>query len=462
MTSSTTRRRTPTEDYLRRCRSEGTGLARCMAQLTTPTPGTASTASTAGLLARPMFERLSTLSGVADDALRVLRVLESLPERCFGGSQAEYLSAQGLSPRRAALIDAGCVGMPARYGRVDVLMRRQTPRMIEINVGSDIGGLTNNAINRALLRHPRFAEFAREHQLTYVDPVRSLAAELLAVARSVVGTDDPAVAIVEESDAARTGQPLADELRSLGLNTSIGELGDLSMSGGKIVIHGRFRVDVVVRCFFVSHLLDEPDGMRTVDMLAQAHKNGQTALFTPLDAAVHESKATFALLYEPAVWRTLSEEERSLVDRCMPWTRLIGSAFRFTTTEDRFDLIEQCRARRTELVLKPALLTGGAGVVMGDQVSDDEWQQALEAPDLPDYVVQERVPIDQEEIVDPVGYELVPWIVNWGVMFNSNGYGGACVSARHAAGKGVIGVNSGTRRGCVFTYEQPTPERADR
>ncbi len=439
----------PTRDFLALCAQKDSLLRRCVRDLKLAGAGARYPPIA---LPRPVFARTASLTGLADDVLRLLDLLETMPDRFFEGSLEAYLAAQGNTAGRAAIIRRGCVGSFVKYGRADAFGEGESFRVIELNLGSEVGGLGVAKLNRGLMLEPQFAEFAEIHNLTHADPLEPLMTELRACARSVVGNDDPCVAFVEDAlGPSAQGVAVVEDLTALGMNVTLCGLDQVGWKRGKIVIDGRLPVDLVLRSFVLEDLFGEGAGVGKIDMLAQAHKYGCTALFTGLDSTLHSAKATLGLLYEPRIWSGLAPWERDLVARRVPWTRLIGHASSVSRGERRA-LVDECVIQREKLLLKPSALCQGSGILLGADLAENDWRAALENPDRPDYVVQEIIVPDTEDIIDPDDGRVEAWDVNWGVYFNQAGYNGTWVRGRRSVEKGIIGMNAGTRPGCAFTY----------
>lgn len=439
-------RTNPTSAYLDACRTDQK-MANAVRSIQLPGGG----ARFPGIaLPRPMFIASSTVKDMSKDIHEILDIVESIPERCFAGDVESYMMACGTQPDLIEIINRGSIGTSVRYARADVLKNGDDLYVIELNVGSELGGMGVPKLNRGLLRNPVFREFAESHGLEYIDMVSFLAGFLRHTAKDVVGTTEPMVAIVEENGADLGLRWLAEDLRNYELSVVIGELGDLSVENGKILMHGNTRIDVVLRYFYIEHLLADSDGARYIEMLTRAHLDGQTALFTSLDAAVHEDKGALAMLYEPDIWSDLSIAERALITRRVPWSRKVGPRLEKLAPEDRKQLIDRCQVERAELVLKPAWQSNSVGVVFGSDMTDNDWLSALHTCDS---VVQRRITPESEDIVDPDTGATEPWHVNWGIYANAAGYGGMSIRARRAADNGVIGGSlDHTRPGCAFTY----------
>jgi hypothetical protein len=404
------------------------------------------------VLSRPLFYAHSLVAGVSADTKGLLVVCESLVDRCYRGDVEEYLAAQGRPQPLIDVIRENLVGEHYYYGRTDAILSAEGFRIIELNVGSELGGYSAGMINRAVLEQEEFAAFAADYDLHYVEMRDVLIDRLHEVSRQVVGVEDPVVAVVEETGSGYTAEVMMRTLEDRGLRVVIGELSDLSSDRGKIVIHGKTRVDVVLRYFFPSHLLTDAGDRRRAAMLTRAHQEGHTALFTPMDSALHESKATFGLMYHPPVWARLTEAERSLVRRVVPWTRLLGADFPAVSAQDRREAIEECRERREHLVLKPAGGRKSEGVYLGAAMSDKEWAQALQIAATGDYLAQERVVPVAHQMVDPDTKVMEDWHAILGVFCDDGGYGGTRVMGQPA--RRIDLVDWGIRRyGCAFTYE---------
>lgn len=388
-------------------------------------------------LARPLFRPQVELDSLARDARQVLRLIEEIPHRMFGGSLGDYLEAQGRPPEAIDAILRGSVGHTTAYGRLDTLDSPMGLRVIEINVGSDVGGLDYGGIGRHMLADPAFRRFADSHGLHHIDPAHALISALRRTSAEVVGVDDPRVALIEENNADRNCQPLADVLRAAGLDVLLGELGDLSFRGDKVLVRNR-PIDVVLRYFFVEHLLAEPGALDLLDRLVAAHLNGRTAFFTSLDLCLHESKSVLALLYSDPMWRGLTEPERALVSRLIPPTRFMSAS-------------DLPRSTRRNLIAKPAFGRSGMGVRFGSAVDDQAWNGLLRSSTP--YVVQEVVDAVPEQMSGPETAGITSWIANWGVFFTDDSYGGCFIRAIPAGDPGVIAsTNPAKRNGVVFTY----------
>lgn len=88
------------------------------------------------------------------------------------------------------------------------------------------------------------------------------------------------------------------------------------------------------------------------------------------------SKLTMGMLSEGRPW--MSAAERALVDRYLPWTRVLSH--RWTTRGDRkVDLVRFAVDGRESLVLKEGIGMSGKQVVIGRETSQADWEAAVTA-----------------------------------------------------------------------------------
>lgn len=111
-------------------------------------------------------------------------------------------------------------------------------------------------------------------------------------------------------------------------------------------------------------------------------------------------KAFFAVLTDEKNAGYFSAEERELIERHIPWTRVVADV----KTEhggEPVELLEFIRKNQKNLVMKPSDEYGGMGVTLGWEMEKKDWERAMELA-LPDrkaakahgtWIVQERIPM---------------------------------------------------------------------
>ncbi len=448
--------------YLAACAAEGSQLRHLTRQAVLPEVFDES--YRALMLTRPVIVGKREITAFGEDLRAVFRILTSLPERVFDGDLDRYCAAIGLDERLAAVMRTGASGTPEVYARADAYHDGRSFRLLELNVGSELGGVDHSQINRAFLDVEAFGGFARDNGLEFTDTMEHLVAGLRRAAAPVT-SGDPVVALIEGPGALREHDhvftAIREAIRDHGIDLMLGEIQDLRLREGKLTLNGT-SLDVVLRYFSSAQIAEDPDATEAYEMVMKSHADGRTAVFTPLDSALYTSKASLGLLHELRVREVLDDEERRIVDRVVPRTWTIGSA------EERHDAaatagfeagLAYAEAHRESLVLKPGMGYSADGVVIGRELTDSAWRKALEQTRGRDYVAQELVVPAGEPVLDPVSGVVQDWNLNWGIFASEAGYAGAFVRALKPQDGSVISFgNPGTRSACVFTA--PDEERS--
>ncbi|MFE2878352.1 hypothetical protein ACFXG6_29990 [Streptomyces roseus] len=412
------------------------------------------------LLPRPVLVSEREITAFAEDLAAVFRLLVSLPDRCFGGDLDRYGAAIGLTPELIEVMREGATGDPLLYARADAFHDGERFRLLELNVGSELGGVDSAQLNRALLDVPAFRAFAEANGLSHTDTMDHLVAQLRAAAATVAGADpvSPVVALLEGpgafGDHDSVFLSIQEDMRGHGIELLLGEIQELTEeSDGKLALHGR-PLDVVLRYFAAGQIAGDPVARAALSRVNRAHAAGRTALFTPLEGALFTSKAALGLLHRSAVRAELTDAEKELVDRVLPRTWVLAA-----DAPDAAQALAHARTHRAELVLKPGIGYSADGVVIGREVTDAVWQEALALTAVRDYVAQELVVPALEPVVDPGSGRVEEWVANWGIFVTPQGFGGAfCRALKPQDGSVITYANPGTRGTCVFTHPETAPE----
>jgi hypothetical protein len=168
-----------------------------------------------------------------------------------------------------------------------------------------------------------------------------------------------------------------------------------------------------------------------------------------MDAEIYASKAAMAMLSDEANRSLFSPEELASFDRVLPWTRMVRPGP--VTLEDgrQVDLLEYTLANRNDLALKPTLLFGGTGVLLGwrEDTTDEMWEEQVRAALDGPYVIQRRIRPVPELFPNDDG-EPEPWLVTWGMFTMGCGFGGIfCRGASVESNMEIINVKAGAYSG---------------
>jgi hypothetical protein len=404
-------------------------------------------------MSRPAFLGSEERVRLDRDLGNLYTALAAIPGRLFGGDLGAFARAAGMTDAQVTAIMRGEAQVPTRMGRADLYSDGATFQLMEVNMGSAIGGLDNALFNRAFLRYPAFAEFAEEHALSYVDTMAELAHTLITECaipsgqRPVVAAADwPASFPALEAQLRYS----AEQLAQLGIDAYPCHVGQLRVKDGRVWLEDR-PVDVVYRLFMIEDLL-EPEGPALVDPVLRAAERGEVAIFAPMHAELFGSKSALAMLSDERHRHLYGEDELASLDRILPWTRMVRPG-PVTVDDEQVELTEYAIAEREELVLKPTMLHGGHGVVPGWLVDADEWTRQLAAAMDGSFVVQRRIrPLPE---LFPAEGDPEPWVLTWGAFLATRGYAGALIRGIGESDGGVVSMATGAICTCCFHAAEP-------
>ncbi|HEU4945920.1 MAG TPA: hypothetical protein VFT31_02090 [Kribbella sp.] len=413
-------------------------------------------------LSRPLFLGHDERDQLYTDLANLRSALISLPDRLYGGDLAAFARAVGMADVQVSAILRSRGTTVTRQTRADLYTDETGFKLLEFNMGSALGGLDNAHMCRALLEHPVLAKFAQAHRLDHVDTMREQVNNILVESGFEPGSS-PVVVTTDWPSSYETLAPYmrlyAEVYREHGLDAYECHIGQLEVRDGRVWLGDR-AVDIIVRVFLIEDLLEYPEAPALMDPILDAAARGAVKIFTPMDSDLFASKGALAMLSDEHNRSLFDPTELASLDRTLPWTRMVRAGQ--VTLEDgsQVELVDYALEHQSDLALKPTLLHGGAGVLLGwrQEVSAELWEEQVRAALDGPYVLQRRVRPVPELFATDDG-DAVPWIVNWGVFTVVNGYGGVWARATTVESNiEVINVDRGAYAGCCL-HVLPEPEQ---
>jgi len=406
-------------------------------------------------LSRPLFIGATERQQLHADLENLRTALTSLPDRLYGGDLAAFARAAGAAQPQVSAVLRSRGAPPTRQARADLYADQSGFRLLEINIGSPAAGIDNADICRAMLEHPVLAEFADAHHLGYVDTMRAQVDGILAECHLNPGSF-PMIVVADWLTSYRTLGPYLHKLmarwRELGLDAHACHVGELRAQDGRVWLRGQ-AVDTVFRLFMIEHLLESADAPALTDPILDAAARGEVTMFTSVDSDLFSSKAALAMLSDGQNRHLFTAAEQASIEAILPWTRIVRPGL--VTLEDgrTVDLLDYAAGHADDLILKPAMLHSGQGVLPGwhPATSRRLWRDRLAAAATGGYVIQRRIRPVPELFPDDHG-DLVPWVVAWGAFTLASGYGGMFCRAHPAdSPSAVISVETGASVGCCLS-----------
>jgi uncharacterized circularly permuted ATP-grasp superfamily protein len=339
----------------------------------------------------------------SDDEERVRRAAEMLArigERVARAALEwpDLLGELGLTADELRLvhIDPG-YHVASTASRVDAFLLPGTLQFAEYNAESPGGPGYSHRLadlfeDTSVMRGLRETFDVRRHPT-----IDRLLEALLASYRDWGGRETPPqIAIVDWREVPTWSEfeLLRDAFTTAGVPTVVADPRDLTCEGNRLIAEGR-NIDLVFRRVLVSDIVERPTECRT---LLDAYERRFVCVANTLRCKLPHKKTFFAVLTDDRFNQLLDDEEREMVKMHVPWTRRVrdGSS---TRHGQAIDLLEHARRNREQLVLKPSDEYGGSGVQLGWEVTEGEWENALEAALAErerSWILQERIAVLRE------------------------------------------------------------------
>ena len=278
--------------------------------------------------------------------------------------------------------------------RLDSFVTTSAYQFVELNAESPAGIAYAEVLADLFLDLEIVKRFQERWRLTRFRSRDRMLETLLACYREAGGTAaEPTIAIVDyEEVPTRTEHHLfRDYFESRGCPSIVCDPRHLTYEGGRLRHEGR-AIDIVYKRLLVNEFLEK---LGELQPLLQAARDRAVTMVNPFRCKPIHKKAIFAVLTDDSLQSLFTAGERAAIAAHVPWTRRVREER--TLREGReIDLVPWTRAHRGQLVLKPNDEYGGKGVHIGWEMSEAEWDAALQDALRSSYVVQGKVDLQRE------------------------------------------------------------------
>jgi hypothetical protein len=356
------------------------------------------------LLDRKQFRAL-TLS-----AEHVMSALEKLAAAVVQDPKLMDELGMTEAERRMALVDPG-FSTAGVTTRLDAFVHGDDIKFVESNAENPSSLSDQEELNRVLLKLPVMATFARRYCLRQFSPVEKLLRTLLSVYREWGGSGIPNVAILDWKDLPTQSEfvLLQEHFSAHGVRTLICSPDDLEYDQGQLRC-GAFRIDLVYKRVIIHEFLARCEHTHP---LIRAYENHDVCLVNPFRCKIIHKKAVFEMLTDEQRQDWFTSREKEAIHHTVPWTRRVSDR-KTTRKGQRIDLLEFIRRNRAMFVLKPNDDYGGHGVHFGAQMSQREWENAIESALSGDYIAQDALDLHPEvfAVFSETEWKLQPMFVD--------------------------------------------------
>jgi hypothetical protein len=345
---------------------------------------------------RPFF-----LSEQDEQRIRaVTEAIAALGERFVAAAleSPELLAQVGLTPdeERLVRIEPG-YATASTASRLDSFLLPDSLQFAEYNAESPAGPGYSETLAEIFGELDAMQQFrtrfgVRSHSLALL-----LLDALIASYREWGGTQaKPQIAIVDwrEVPTWTDFEIIQARFEKQGVPTIVCDPRELVFDGRSLSAQGK-KIDLIYRRVLIHDILARPTECAA---LVSAYQARAVCVANTFRCKIPHKKAFFAVLTDDRNDALFTARERELIRRHVPWTRRLvaGKTTRYGET---VDLLGFVRRHRSDFVLKPNDEYGGAGVLLGWEASESEWDAAIQralAEGERSWVVQERIQVRRE------------------------------------------------------------------
>ncbi|MCE9593955.1 MAG: hypothetical protein K8S98_07175 [Planctomycetes bacterium] len=192
-------------------------------------------------------------------------------------------------------------------------------------------------------------------------------------------------------------------LRSLGIACWHVDPRELRLEDGEMR-YGDHPIDIVYRDHEINDLAEKEERGDDLSALKFALAHGRCVSTL---AGEFDHKSVFEIFTRPDFAEFFTLEERRVFQHHLPWTRIVRDGRTSGPDGDDIELLPWARAHRERLVVKPNRAYGGAGILLGREISERAFELALErgVAHPGDWVLQAYSPIAEKDfpVIDAEG-----------------------------------------------------------
>jgi Circularly permuted ATP-grasp type 2 len=344
------------------------------------------------IVLRPRFvgeERHAALAGMSRT---LANVFERAGTHIIGSGRLLDRIGAGDAERAMWEIDPGYPGFTLT-SRLDSFMVGSNPAFVEYNAESPAGIGFFDVLAEVFDTLPAAHVWRGGTKPGALSARACLLESLLWAYSEWGGSGKPTIAIIDWEDVVtrRDFEICGDFFRAQGCAVVIVDPRRLEYRGGAVWC-GSDRIHLVYRRVLLHELLEKTNEVRP---LLDAYRDGAVCMVNSPRSKLLHKKSVFALLSAGELEIPISEPESRIIQQCIPWTRMVEDVETVYGNETwKLDVL--LASRQDRFALKPIDDYGGRGVVLGWDVAEAEWRQAIERAMTGGFVAQERVPVPQE------------------------------------------------------------------
>ncbi|HJR43507.1 MAG TPA: hypothetical protein VJ812_15540 [Gemmatimonadaceae bacterium] len=285
---------------------------------------------------------------------------------------------------------------PSPTSRLDAFFVDESSGMhlTEYNAETPAGLAYGDALSELFLTLPIMGAYLQRYALHPLPARQAVLHPLLDAFAQWRGTRErPSIGILDWREVPTYSEFVLFQkyFHACGIDCVIADPREVEYRGGKLTSEGE-DITLIYKRVLISELvqqggLDHP--------VMRAVRDGAVCMVNPFRCKILHKKASLSVLSDENNARLFSREELAAIAAHIPWTRTVAE--RRTTHEGReVDLVPFIQRNRRRLVLKPNDEYGGKGIVLGWEVDDAAWEDAIRTALAEPYIVQEKIALPSE------------------------------------------------------------------
>jgi uncharacterized circularly permuted ATP-grasp superfamily protein len=247
----------------------------------------------------------------------------------------------------------------------------------------------------------------------------------------------------------------------MGVPVVLADPRDLVFDGKKLTAHGK-KIELLYRRVLINDIVARP---KECEALVKAYAANAVCVANTFRCKIPHVKAFFAVLTDERNAGLFSHDQREVIKRHIPWTRVVADV-KTAHYGQPVELLSFIRKNRENMVLKPSDEYGGTGVTLGWETDEAAWDTVIEKAvsaamaggNSGCWIVQERIPIRREVFpyIDATGnVEFRDMLVDFApYLFR----GKLCGFLTRLSATGLANVTSGGGQVPAFRVAQKKPK----
>jgi hypothetical protein len=267
-------------------------------------------------------------------------------------------------------------------------------RFTEYNAETPAAPAYNDILSEVFYSLPIMRAFERHYEVRPLPGRHHVLHALLDAYHHWGGRDRPRIAILDWREVPTYSEFVLfrDYFEEQGFECIIADPREFEYRDGQLLADGILPINLIYKRVLISELVQRCGLDHAVIRAVSDHA---ACMVNPFRCKILHKKTSLAVLSDEANRHLFTPDEARAIEAHIPWTRTVAE--RRTVFDGReIDLLPFLSQNKDDFVLKPSDEYGGKGIVLGWEVDQPKWDEALRAALADPTIVQQRVPLPSE------------------------------------------------------------------